>query len=287
MTRDPDFIGLLEEYLDDFDGSTPLPDASREFVRAQVPSIAQRAAWWPARRTPEMNATLRIFLAGAAVVVVALLAIRYLVPGGGVGTPAAPTPTVAPTPSPSREAASIVIGQGFLAHAKVTTPKPDGWTLNYNFATKGATLNDRVGFSAWSTTGVYADPCNWTRESMDAAASPHAGEIVARLIAQPGRRAGTPTKVTLGGWSATRIELMLPAGLDPSTCDLGRYTAWTDRSDPGGGNWNHQAGQTDVVYVVDVDRGPVVIDAWHNRSSPPADLSELDSLLAAMVIDFQ
>ena len=55
MTRDDDFIGQLEGYLDEYEGSTPLPDEVRDAIRAQLPSTQQRPAWWPAWRFPEMN----------------------------------------------------------------------------------------------------------------------------------------------------------------------------------------------------------------------------------------
>lgn len=286
MTRDSDFIGILEEYLDEFDGSTPLPAQSRHFVRARLTSIQQRPAWLAGWRFTAMNNTVRIGLAGAAAVVVALLGIQYLAPGSTVGGPRPASPTVAPTPS-SSEAATIVIGEGLIEHARVTTPMPEGWTLEANFANKDGTASDGMGFSAWTSTGVHADPCNWQDDDMDPSAASTVDEIVGGLVAQPGRDPRTPTQVTLGGWSATRIELVTPASLDISTCDEGRYKAWTDLSDPSGGNWNHQSGQFDVVYVVDVDSGPVVIDAWYNASTSEADLGELESLLAAMVIDSQ
>ena len=52
MTRDDDFIGQLEGYLDQYEGSTPLPDEVRDAIRAELPSTQQRPAWWPAGRCP-------------------------------------------------------------------------------------------------------------------------------------------------------------------------------------------------------------------------------------------
>ena len=91
MTRDDDFIGQLEGYLEEYEGSTPLPNEVRDAVRAQLPSIQQRPAWWPARRFPEMNSMMKLSLAAAAVVVAALLGYNYLVApsvgGPGLGDP--------------------------------------------------------------------------------------------------------------------------------------------------------------------------------------------------------
>jgi hypothetical protein len=187
----------------------------------------------------------------------------------------------------SVEAGSIVIGEGFLTHAQVTTPRPEGWTLEANFANKDGTEADGMGYSAWTTAGVHADPCHWTDDDMDFSSRPTVDDIVAALVAQPGRDPSTPEESTLGGWPAMRLELRTPSDLDLSTCDQGKYKAWTDLSDPSGGNWNHQSGQFDVVYVVDVDQGPVIVNAWYRDPTSSADLGELEAVLDAMVIDFQ
>ena len=282
MTRDSELIGLIEGYLDDVEGHTYLPDSSRDAIRAQLPSTTQRPPWWPGWRFPDMNTMMKYGLGAAAAVVVAILGVQLFGSGAGIGCPPAATPTVAPTPTAEPEA-MLVIGEGMLTDAEVTTPKPDGWTLEANFANKDGTATDGIGYSAWTTVAVHADPCRWADDDMSSSAVPTVEDIVAGLLEQRGRDPRPPTQVTLGGWSATRIELITPAELDISTCDQGRYKAWTDVSDPEGGNWNHQSGQYDVVHVVDVDGTPVVIDAWYNPSTSAADLAELESLLAAMV----
>ena len=78
--------------------------------------------------------------------------------------------------------------------------------MDANFANKDGTAPDGMGFSAWTTTGVYADPCNWTDDEIDLRATPAVDEIVTALMAQPGRDPSTPRGVTLAGWSATRLD---------------------------------------------------------------------------------
>ena len=285
MTRDPELIGLIEGYLDDFEGHTPLPDATRDAIRARLPSTPQRPAWWPGWRFLDMNTITKYALAAAAAVVVALGGFQLLQPTRGLGaadtTPLAdPTPTVAATPA----VAPIVIGDGLLSHVQVSTVRPEGWSLESNFAGKETgTLG--IGFSAWTNVGVHRDPCAWEDDVLSA--NPTVEEIVAALVAQPGRDPSTPTTTTLGGWPAMRVELRVPSTLDISSCDQGRYKAWTDLSDPNGGNWNHVSGQFDVIYVVDVDGGPVIIDDWYHASTSDSDLGELEAVLESMVIDVQ
>ena len=77
MTHNDEFIGQLEGYLDEYEGSTPLPEDVRDAIRAELPLTRQRPAWWPARRFPEMNNMAKLGLAAAAVVVAALLGFNY------------------------------------------------------------------------------------------------------------------------------------------------------------------------------------------------------------------
>ena len=85
MTRDDDFFGPLEGYLDEYEGSTPLPEDVRNAIRAQLPSSKQRPAWWPGWRFPEMNQAMRIALASAAVLAVAVIGISLF--RGMIGGP--------------------------------------------------------------------------------------------------------------------------------------------------------------------------------------------------------
>ena len=108
MTRNDDFIRQLEGYLDEYEGSTPLPSEVRDAIRAQLPSTTQRPAWWPARRFPEMNNVMKLSLAAAAVVVAALLGYNYLVvpnvggPGLGADMGGVPAASGGQPPAPHR-----------------------------------------------------------------------------------------------------------------------------------------------------------------------------------------
>jgi hypothetical protein len=100
MTRDDDFIGQLEGYLEEYEGVTPLPAAVRGAVRAQLPTVKQ--AGLPGRllgRFPIMNSTVvRFGIAVAAVVLLAIAAVTYLPENVG-GPDATATPTADATPS--------------------------------------------------------------------------------------------------------------------------------------------------------------------------------------------
>ena len=93
------------------------------------------------------------------------------------------------------------------------------------------------------------------------------------------------TQVTLGGQLAMRIELSVPESLYVPICDQGEYRSWTEFGPVDGANRHIAPGQVDVVYEIDVDRRPLVIDATHGRQASEADLAELEAILASMVID--
>jgi hypothetical protein len=116
MNRDNDFIGRLEDYLESFDGPTPLPDRVRYAIRADVPRTRQVP---PARGMGRMldmmsraSAPARWGLAAAVVVVAVVLGAAVINNGGaspGVGSApitaapitAAPTTAASPSPSPT------------------------------------------------------------------------------------------------------------------------------------------------------------------------------------------
>ena len=105
MTRNDDFIGQLEGYLEEYEGSTPLPDDVRDVIRAQLPSIQQRAAWWPAQRVESMNLMLRYGIAAAVIAVVAAIGFSLFNNVGEDTAPPAPSadePATAPIPEALR-----------------------------------------------------------------------------------------------------------------------------------------------------------------------------------------
>ena len=145
MTRDPDFIGLLEGYLDEFEGHTPLPDATRDAIRARLPSMTQRPAWWPGWRLPEMNTMTRVGLgAVAAIAAVAIVSITAL-NGGNVG--AAPVPTEEPDTAFTSERHHYMLL--FTEDSWEIIEKPGFWAPGTVFSEQSAGIDiaDKIGES--------------------------------------------------------------------------------------------------------------------------------------------
>jgi hypothetical protein len=77
-------------------GSEQLPDPALDAALDEIARTDQRHAGWLARRTTLMNGNaLKLGLAAAAIVAVALLGVRFL--PGMIGGPPDPTPTPTPT----------------------------------------------------------------------------------------------------------------------------------------------------------------------------------------------
>jgi hypothetical protein len=107
MTRDDDMIRRLEEYLEEHDGTTPLPGRVRDAIHAALPRTRQASA----RRGPlevltmlSRSTAIRLGAATAAIVAAVVLGAAVLNGNGPprTGGPApSPTPTVVPTASPT------------------------------------------------------------------------------------------------------------------------------------------------------------------------------------------
>jgi hypothetical protein len=180
MSAPRDVDRLLNTFLDE--GPMELPDASYDQVRARIDQTRQRAvlgSW----RTPDMNNVLRVGLAAAAVVVIAIIAINLL-PGT---PPPGGEPSVSPSVEPSEAASSVepsaaagipegswlyVAGpadasQNTIPPIRVTIPAP-GWETGDESLREGGSIllkghgePDGAGMILFSQQEflVYGDPC--------------------------------------------------------------------------------------------------------------------------------
>lgn len=315
MTRDDEFIGQLEGYLDEYEGLTPLPDAVRDAVRAQLPTTKQIGPFSGPMRYLSMitsiPASARYGLVAAVVVAAAALGATFL--GSKSGAPSNPTPTPTPLPLAAPwalpaagplQAGRHVCANPFLgpqipscdlggpsAYQMISFTVPNGWASADGFIFKHRGGANEVALSFWVPNTIYADPCHWLGSKVN-----HRDvSLIATLQAQPGRVTSplraVPIFAGAAGYQTSRLEVSVPAELDVSTCDGGEYRSWTE-------TWASQqgpplpqrskrdsAGEVDVLYLVDADRGTLVIDASHLPAASAADLSELEAIVASIRID--
>jgi hypothetical protein len=178
---------------------------------------------------------------------------------------------------------------------------PPGWETGDLHIGKKLGQPGEVAISFWTPAGVYADPCRRTTDlsPIDLAVHTHTdrGELILMnypqigLSAQDGREATEARSLIIddpsedGGTIALRLELTVPEDLDLASCDDGVYVAWPSNHAGDRPNDNHVAGQTDIIYQVDVDLGALVIDGSFRPESTPEDVEELYAVLGSIVMD--
>lgn len=217
--------------------------------------------------------TIRFGFAAVAVIALAFLGWRYL-PGGGTGGDPIPTPTPTPSPTPVllddqvalspgtyRGALQPSVGLGF------TITVPEGWDAVGSIGV-GASDNEPPdpahGLLIWNVDNLYADPLSPELGGMEPPVGPTVDDLVDALTSHDGWTTSTPMDVTVGGYDGQLLELTVPEDADFIGCnafgDSARpFAIW---SEPGAGNsWRcmQGPGQTDHVYVLDVEGRRVVI----------------------------
>ena len=188
--------------------------------------------------------------------------------------------------------------RGCAVYQRIIFTLPAGWAISNGLVYKHLNQHDEVAFSAWTVDQVYADPCHWQGSALSPldlahgtyddpsrgiTLAPYYGGLANQALRGPLPRA--LTQVKLGGVNALRIDLSVPTDLDISTCDKGEFRSWTVWEVVDGADSHYAPGQLDAVYMVDVDRRPLVIDASHMPATSAADLAELKAILASMIID--
>jgi hypothetical protein len=172
---------------------------------------------------------------------------------------------------------------GCADYQRIIVTLPAGWSTRDGLVYKHLDQPDEVAFSAWTVAQVYADPCHWQGSVLGMA--PGALGLATRLVDQAGLKASALTDAALGDVFAMRVELPVPVQLDIATCDRGEFRRWTEVGLADHANSRYASGQIDWVYVVDVDRAPLVIDALHLPATSREDLAELGAILASMIVD--
>jgi hypothetical protein len=303
MTRDDDFIGQLEGYLDEYEGMTPLPGAVRDAIRAELPTTKQIGPLGGLMRDLNMSvqipAPVRYGLVAAVAIAAVVLGAALLGRGPNIGgEPESPTETPQTTSSPASSAVTalpdgvLLPGTYSVRPQDISAPRvlltvPAGWYGRGFSISKNDSIDapGGAGVILWGGPfNVYEDPCRWSTSLPSSPTGPSVDELATALAAQPMRDATAATDITLDGYSGKALELTVPAdlGFDAATgfadCDEGGYRSWIS---PDGLSFReHQApGQHDRLWVVDVEGTRVVIDATFYAGTSASDMSELQAIL--------
>ena len=308
MSTDRDTTRIVRSWLEE--GATALPDRVLDAVLDQLPATSQRQPLWSARRFSDMNTAWKLAIAAAAVVVVAIVGINLLPMNGGIvagpGPSPTPNPTQPPSPSPS-PSPSPGLPNGSLAPGtywmddpccvgsqQIFLTVPAGWEADdtvevHKNVLGSADFDPQVGVFATSVGNVYTGGCQWNGTALDPPVGPSVDDFATALAAQAGPGASPPTDVTVGGYPAKKVELVIPDSVDMTKCDtvdgshvFGRWSLADNPTIAGPWTYGNGKGQHDTVYLVDVGGARQVIYAMYRPGTSAANLAELEQIIASI-----
>jgi hypothetical protein len=146
----------------------------------------------------------------------------------------------------------------FNASHRITIDVPEGYLGFYrSVVLKPGT---ETGVALWSVGYTFHDACNWmgTRSAISST-----DDLVAALAGQKALHPSTPTDIRIDGFAGTYMEVTVPAR-DPTGAKLGRcgnseFRVWADAV--GRVRYLNNWGQTDHLWILEVDGAQLVIDA--------------------------
>ena len=285
MTREDDFIGQLEGYLDEYEALTPLPDAIRDAIRAELPTTKQIGPLPGPMRYLSMSMSIpapaRYGLVAAAVVAAVLVGAAVF-RGPNTGGGPEPTPTATATPPPlagdALDAGTYTLTRAYGA----TITVPAGWgNLRGIGVTNEGSDESFMAVLFWSFPDdfneVYTDPCNWSSSIIEPPVGPTVDELANALAAQAMRGDAVPTAVTIGGYEGKYLEMSVPTDMDLASCDEGEFRSWL-------GRYHQGPGQIDRVYILDVDGQRRVLTVNHMPGASEAELAEQQAIVESIDI---
>jgi hypothetical protein len=285
MNERSDMDRVLSQWFEN--GPSTMPDRVVDVVADRIARQRQRPVWRLHWRPFDMNASIKIAAAIAAVVVLAVVGWNLL-PGrstgvgdGGSATPSltsSPTPSATPSPttSPTPAAARMDL-QGDAASWTATVPA--GWTgagTWFLTSSQGPSGPTGIAVAATGAVNVPSDPCDGVGKVSDAA-SP--ADVVAALEARQDLVVSNAIDATLGGYSGKRVDVEVPADL--SACD-GNYTIFAE---PDGSGFYAQGPSNLLrVWIVDVEGRPIVFWIQSFAGTPANDVADAQQIVDSIVI---
>ncbi len=229
-------------------------------------------------------------LVAALVVAGLVLAISTLRSGDDTAIIPGDTPTPAATLIPPLSSGALEPGRyvfssldpGLDASHQITIDVPDGYEGDAGFLATKLRSAGEVSVSVWAVGNVYGDPCDWAGTLGDPAAASSVDGVAAALAGHRRLQVSTPTAVTVDGFPATYMERTVPAGITLADCHQGQFRTWLATD---GGARYVQPGQHDLLWIVDVDDVPVVIDATLAAGTSAENRAELLQIVESVRID--
>jgi hypothetical protein len=253
VRRDPD--GVLAAWLRS-EAHAGAPDRLLSATRTQLESTPQRQSWWPVWRYRDTNTALKLAIATAAVVVVAV-ALTGITLGpktagvGGSPGERTPSPTTTPTPSPT----TAVTPSSTPSAARSEVDR--GWLTGFS---------NPSGRYSWDPDGRAAQE-NQPQPGEVGWMSHDESHIIITMSASDGGYGPGPTTTKVGGYTATYQEVPVKQG-DP-----------LKHPDCGGDLCIQR------VWIVDINGTPVTIIVDPNPRATAADLVEATTVIDSIRVE--
>ncbi|MGI9028837.1 MAG: hypothetical protein ACR2HP_02475 [Ilumatobacteraceae bacterium] len=276
---------------------TPVPDTLSLVRRTEeVPIMTEletKVPTEPHRRKGPTPVIVAGILAAAAVVAIALVVTRD---GDDAVAPAdEPPPTVSVPPPPPPRALFGQPGER-LASGTYFVDEVDGTPTPRIFVTVGTGWvntrdkwgigKDDTGFVTFSRPpAVFSDACH----SSDGF---HPGPVTTLdgLVGALSEQGGwvdvtTPSDITVDGYAGKAFQRTAPAEFVDCSTAFAPFRSW-EYDDPGGKGWSYyEPGETETLWVLDVEGTVIVLNTRFTAGRPVAAQAELAAMLDSIRID--
>ena len=230
------------------------------------------------------NRKIGAMVVAASIGLVALIAVISNV-GDGTGTQPADDASQTSEPIeavPATEGFDIEPGRyaiGTLSPLddshRITVDIPDGYV---SYGPSLISTDDAI-LSLWGVGWVFADACQWRGTASPTSST---DDVVAALLGEKGLRVSTPTPVTMSGYAGTYLEVTVTSQAALDRCDDGYFSAFALAEErPGGRRHLTSVDGADLLWILDVDGHPLVIDALVTEQ----DRAELEQMVASIQIE--
>jgi len=167
---------------------------------------------------------------------------------------------------------------------RVLITLPAGWSSFHGFGVRSLGDTPRelfVGF--WNVTGVYSHPCQSKGPMLDP--GPTVDGLADTLAKIPLRNATAPVDVTLDEYRGRYLEWSVPRDADFSTCDTLDFESWTAYGTGGTDRYQQAPGQTDRLWILDVESRRLVIDAAFLPATTAEDRANTQKIVESIAFE--
>jgi len=159
----------------------------------------------------------------------------------------------------------------------ITIDIPDGFvSFNESIVFKDGA---EAGLGLWGVGWVFGDACQWRGTASPTSST---DDVVAALLGEKGLLVSTPTAVTIDGYTGTFLEVTVASQAVLDRCDGGHFGAFALAEErPRGVRHLESVGEPELLWILDVDGHPLVIDVF----STEQERAELEQMVASIQIE--